>query len=74
MGDFNARTGNETIPEIQQGFNEIISNNNEERMVDFCTTNILRITFFTFFFTLTPSVIISLNTSTVLKIQDDKGQ
>lgn len=48
MGDFNARVGNTIIPGVKQRFNEDVTNENGELLIDFCSQNELRInnTFF----------------------------
>ncbi|XP_044766150.1 craniofacial development protein 2-like [Coccinella septempunctata] len=48
MGDFNARVGNTMIPGVKQRFNEDVTNENGELLIDFCAQNELRInnTFF----------------------------
>lgn len=48
LGDFNARIGNDIIPGIKQRFNEDVTNDNGELMINLCTINELRInnTFF----------------------------
>lgn len=42
-GDLNARIGREVIPGIQQKYNEEITNENGELLIDFCARNELRI-------------------------------
>lgn len=48
LGDFNARVGNTIIPGVKQKFNENITNENGELLIDFCSQNEFRInnTFF----------------------------
>lgn len=48
MGDFNSRIGNQVIPGVMQRYNEEISNENGNMLLDICAHNELRInnTFF----------------------------
>lgn len=43
LGDLNARIGREVIPGIKQKYNEEITNENGELLIDFCARNELRI-------------------------------